>query len=103
MGISFPVMLILDAPVSADVPGHLLRAMSERIEACDEVTRAFAVLLFSTDGLLAIASDADDGLGERQADCLRLDGDNADFVMGEPPVGFVVYAKKGAVWSSSRA
>jgi hypothetical protein len=82
LGIPLPVILILDAPVSANVLGDLLGAMFERIKAGDEVTHSAAALRLSTGGFLTSARDADDGLGKRQANGFGFHRHDPYFVMG---------------------
>ena len=82
LGIAFPMIFVFDAPVRAHVLGKLLGAMLAGVKAGDEVAHAGGVLDLSPDGLFARARDADDSLGEGQADGLGLDGQDPDFVTG---------------------
>ena len=89
------------------MPAHILGELSGsvllRIEAGDEVTHPHAGFQFPAAGFFASARNADDGLSKRQADGFGFHRHDAQGVVGQSSMGFVVGAKGGASASAVRA
>jgi hypothetical protein len=103
LGVALPVILILDPPMPAHILGELSGSVLLRIEAGDEVTHPDAGFEFAAAGFFATTRDADDGLCEGQADGFGFHRDDAQGVVGQSSMGFVVGTKGGASASAVRA
>ena len=103
LGVALPVILVFDPPMPPHVLGELSGSVPLGIEAGDEVTHANAGFQFATAGFFATARDADDGSGKWQADGFGFHRHDAQGVVGQSSMGFVVGAKGGASASAARA